>query len=282
MSEPAGGAPRASDARFVGSIPEYYHRYLGPLLFFRYAQDLAKRVRVPASGAVLEIAAGTGILTEQLMARLPTSVSLVVTDLNDPMLAMGQERLRARAESRGGMRWQQADAMSLPFGDGEFDAVVCQFGVMFFPDKPRAAREANRVLRAGGQWLFSVWGSFEDNPFGQVVQETLTRLFPTDTPQFYRVPFGFNEPEELRALVRAGGFAEPEIETLRFELQAPSAHEAALGLVRGNPLIAAIEERKTIAAEAVIAELTDALSQRFGDDPLKIQSLVRVVSTRKE
>ena len=110
------------------------------------------------SGELLETACGTGILTRALAARLPEAVAITATDLNEPMLDF------ARLQPSGGrVAWRQADAQALPFSDGTFDAVVCQFGVMFFPDKQRAYREVFRLLKPGGRFLFSVWDRLETN-----------------------------------------------------------------------------------------------------------------------
>lgn len=274
--------PHAADARFVGSIPEAYDRYLGPLLFDPYAIDLASRVRVPTGpqAAALEVAAGTGILSRHLRQRLPESVALTVTDLNAPMVAVAERHMREAGQTARA-RWQVADASTLPFDDCSFNAVVCQFGVMFFPDKPLAAREAFRVLRPGGQWLFSVWGSWDDNPFAPVVHHAIASFFPDDPPEFYRTPFGFYNRDALHSLPVSAGFATPEIITLDRTLEAPTAGEAAIGFVRGNPVLTAIQERCTTEAEAVVQAVARSLADRFGDHPLRLRSRVHVVSATR-
>lgn len=272
----------ARNAAFAGGIPEMYDRYLGPLLFHDYAADLVTRVRWPAGGAgeVLEVAAGTGILTEQLVCLMPPQVTLTATDLNPPMLAIAERRL-ARTERGRAVTRRVADATALPFADGSFDAVVCQFGVMFFPDKVRALREAYRVLRPGGQWLFSVWGSWEENGFARIVNDTIAGFFPADPPGFYQVPFSLHETEALGALVAEAGFPAPEIIEVARIASAPSAAAAAEGFVRGNPVIDAIEERGAGAADAIVGAVTGALARAFGDRPLRFPTLTRVIATRR-
>src|SRR5262245_37589537 len=120
-----------TDKVFAGSIPEVYDRLLVPLIFEPYASDLAERVAKIDVRKILEIAAGTGVATRALASRLPASVRIVATDLNQPML----DRARARQSGNVEIEWRQADALALPFGDQSFDAVICQFGAMFFPDK---------------------------------------------------------------------------------------------------------------------------------------------------
>jgi SAM-dependent methyltransferase len=275
------GQQATHDAVFAGSIPEFYHRYLGPLLFAGYASDLAARHHsLPANDAtVLELAAGTGNLTERLRSRLPPEVRLTVTDLNAPMLEAAQRRLASGSRATGST-WRVADATTLPFNDECFDAVICQFGVMFFPDKPQAARETYRVLRPSGQWLFNVWGSWEENSFARIVHETIAGFYPDDPPEFYRVPCGFYDPLALRQLVLDAGFPEPEITTLNRVAEAPSAAEAAIGIVRGNPIIAAIEERGG-DPEAIIRKVAQSLARAFGDYPLRMPTCVRVISAHR-
>lgn len=269
----------AGNASFVGSIPEIYHRHLGPLLFHDYAVDLAGRVRWPAGGAgrILELAAGTGILTEQLIARKPPASSLIATDLNAPMLAVAERRLAGRP-----VTWEVADATALPFGDASMDVVLCQFGWMFFPDKAQALREARRVLRPGGQLLFSVWGSWEENAFARLVNDTIAGFFPGDPPGFYRVPFSLHDPALLHALVIEAGFPAPEITDVARISSAASAAHAAEGLVRGNPVIGAIEERGEGMAGTIVAAVAEALARRYGDHPLRLTLLTRVIEATRD
>ena len=169
------------DTVFAGSIPSLYDRYLGPLIFEPYAQDLANRLSALNAGRVLETAAGTGIVTRALMRSLPTSVSVVATDLNQPMLDHAAEQVSSSRVS-----WQKADAQALPFPDGAFDAVVCQFGVMFFPDKQKAYREARRVLKPGGRFIFNVWDKIEHNEFADLVTTAVADMFPNDPRAFWQ------------------------------------------------------------------------------------------------
>ena len=227
----------ATDALFAGSIPGLYHQLLGPLLFEPYAWDLAQRAGALRPGHILETAAGTGIVTGALLREAPRA-EIVATDLNQAMLDIASARLMSWR-----VAFRQADALALPFADASFDAVVCQFGVMFFPDRIAAYREARRVLKPGGRFLFNAWDRLENNPVTAAVAEALTALFPENPPSFYsRVPFGYHNKLLIEADLRAAGFTEIATETVEKSSRV-DARNAATGLCQGSPLRAEIEER---------------------------------------
>ena len=255
----------ATDHQFDGSIPAIYARDLVPLIFQPYADDVADRVAALAPGRVLEVAAGTGVVTRALDARLPPSTSLVASDLNAPMLAHAQAQPIGRR-----VTWRQADAMALPFDDGSFDAVACQFGAMFFPDKERAFAEARRVLAAGGHFVFNVWDRVETNPFPHAVEVEIARLFPADPPDFLtRVPHGYHDIARIRADLASAGFTAPaRIDTLTFTLRA-TARQLAIAFCQGTPLRNEIEVRNGPTLEAVTDAVALGLEERFGPDLLE-------------
>jgi ubiquinone/menaquinone biosynthesis C-methylase UbiE len=198
-----------SDTAFAGSIPALYDRCLGPLLFEPYAADLAERVRALAPDDILETAAGTGIVTQTVAEAVPKA-RIVATDLNADMLAVARPKFPNAQVS-----FEVADAQSLPFGDGSFDAVICQFGAMFFPDRIGAYREARRVLRPGGTLLMNVWDSLERNEVSHRLAQAVARLFPDDPPTFLqRVPFGYHDPARVEQDVRAAGFTDVAVERI--------------------------------------------------------------------
>jgi ubiquinone/menaquinone biosynthesis C-methylase UbiE len=250
----------ATDAAFKGSIPTLYEQYLGPLIFEPFAEDLAGRLTDITQGRILETAAGTGIVTRALAKTLPRLVDITATDLNQAMLDLAQSRLQAP-----NLRWLQADAHALPFEDGSFDALVCQFGVMFFPDKLSGYREALRVLKPGGRFLFNVWNSLDLNPVSSIVSEAAATAFPEDPPRFIeRVPFGYFDPDRIRGEVQQAGFETVEIDVVDKVSRAPSPRELAIGLCQGTPLRAEIEARAPERLDEITAKATEAISGRFG------------------
>ena len=265
-----------TDKVFAGSIPDFYDRYLVPLIFKPYAEDLANRLATQPLARVLEIAAGTGVVTRAMASALPETVTIVATDLNQPMLdhasAIGTKRP---------VEWRQADAMKLPFEDGMFDAVVCQFGVMFFPDRPKAYSEARRVLRSGGTFLFNAWDRIEENEFADVVTTALQMLFPTDPPRFLaRTPHGYHDTKLIARDVASGGFtAAPEIVTLSERSRAKSFRDPAIAYCQGTPLRNEIEARDASRLAEATDVAAEAIGGRFGRGAVdgKIQAHVVAV-----
>jgi SAM-dependent methyltransferase len=263
------------DKVFAGSIPELYERHMVPLIFEPYAADLAGRLGKRRVSRVLEIAAGTGVVTRAL-ARSGT-YDIVATDLNAAMI----EEARAVGTSRP-VEWRQADAQQLPFGEAAFDAVVCQFGVMFFPDKAKAFAEARRVLKPGGVFLFNVWDRIEDNEFADVVTQALAALFPADPPRFMaRTPHGYHDREAIGRDLAAGGFrAKARIDTVAARSRADSPLIPALAYCQGTPLRSEIEARGGKLQEATAAAAAE-IARRFGSGAVdgKIQAHVVTVET---
>ena len=253
------------NAQFTGSIPAAYDRFLGPMLFEPYADDLTARLTVPPTAAVLELACGTGILTGRLRRALPATATLTATDLNEPMLAYARAKV-----PDAGITWQPADAQALPFPDAAFDAVACQFGLMFVPDKPRAFGEVRRALRAHGQFAFNVWLSLAENPFGRIARDTIARYFTGDPPTFYEVPFGFHDESYIRDLLQTAHFGVVSCEQVVLEARSPSAQDAARGLVTGNPILFDVGERATAPPEEIILAVAAALAAEGGAAPLRL------------
>jgi SAM-dependent methyltransferase len=262
-----------ADETFTGAIPQTYERYLVPLIFETYAADLAARLAARAPSDVLEIAAGTGVVTRALARALPARASIVATDLNQAMLDHAAALGTARP-----VEWRQADALALPFRDASFDAVVCQFGVMFFPDKPRAYAEARRVLRPGGVFLFNVWDSLEHNELPDAVQSALEALFPENPPRFLpRTPYGYFDRAAIARDLTAGGFsAAPETVTLAARSRAKSARDAAIAFCQGTPLRVEIEARGATRLDEATDAAEREIARRFGTGAVdaKIQALI--------
>lgn len=249
-----------TDGLFTGSIPEIYDRLFVPLLFEPYARDLAERVGRLAPQSVLEVAAGTGVLTRALAAKLSAGASIMATDLNQPMLDQAHRRMPDDPR----VTWQQADAQALPFGDRQFDVVVCQFGAMFFPDKVGAYQQFKRALRPGGRLLFNVWDAIEENEFAEEIMRALAELFPADPPQFMqKTPHGYYDPELIRAELHAAGLRNVSIEHRDAISIAESPYEAAEAFCQGTPLRGEIEVRGGGLDEAT-QHAANALAQRFG------------------
>lgn len=264
------------DRLFTGSIPQLYDDYMVPLIFEPYAADIASRVAMFQPWSVLEIAAGTGVVTRYLANALAPDVRIVATDLNQAMI----DRAVAVGTSRN-VEWRQADAMQLPFLDESFDVVVCQFGAMFFPDKPKAFSEAKRVLRVGGAFIFNVWDTIDQNEFAAAVTFSLEQMFPDDPPRFMvRTPHGYSDTAAIAQHLVEGGFDQrPVITTVTAKSSAASANIPAIAYCQGTVLRSEIESRDSSrlveATNAAVAEI----GKRFGHGAVegKIQAHIIVV-----
>ncbi len=266
------------DKVFAGSIPKLYDTYLVPLIFEPYAADLANRLSSRTLSSVLEIAAGTGVVTRALAAALPDSVSIVATDLNQAMLDQASAVGTKRA-----VEWRQADAMQLPFPEETFDAVVCQFGVMFFPDKSKAFSEAYRVLRPGGVFIFNVWDRISENEFADAITNALESVFPNDPPRFLaRTPYGYYDHRVIEQDLKNGGFvASPQIETLMAHSRAASSQIPALAYCQGTPLRNEIETRDASRLDEATDNAAEAIAKQFGRDTVEGKIQAHIVTIEK-
>lgn len=247
----------AVDVRFSGSVPANYERYLVPLLFQPYAEELAKRAAALKPARILETAAGTGVVTSAIAEAIP-GADITATDLNQPMLDVAAERVHSDR-----VTLRQADALDLPFADNSFDLVVCQFGIMFYPDKVQGNAEARRVLRDGGTYLLAIWDRIDRNAISNLANQAMQRLFPDNPPQFMvRGPFSYHDPEWIERDLRAAGFSRVNIESVEGMSRSASAEDGARGLVYGSPMGVELEEYGEGALDLVFDEVSKA-GKRF-------------------
>ena len=247
-----------------------------PLVFAPYAAEVARRAAALAPQRILETAAGTGVVTEALHRALPEA-EIVATDLNPPMLEVAAARIRSDK-----VRFQPADALDLPFDDASFDLVVCQFGVMFFPDKVRGNAEARRVLRADGKYLLVIWDRLERNHATCTSANAVAELFPADAARFYdRVPFRYFERSQIEQDLSSAGFQHIEFETIELRSRAASARDAAIGLVQGTPVRSEIEALDASLLDRATDVATEALRQFEGPDGFDAPMAAHIVTATR-
>jgi ubiquinone/menaquinone biosynthesis C-methylase UbiE len=266
----------AGDKIFAGSIPENYDRYMVPLIFESYARDMAVRAAALSPKAVLETAAGSGVVTRALAPLLSPDARYTVTDLNQPMLDYAARQGRDER-----LLWRTANAQALPFEDAAFDLVCCQFGVMFFPDRPSAYREAHRVLRPDGAFLFSAWDRIEENVFADDVTNALAGFFPDDPPRFMaRTPHGYHDVALIRSDLAKAGFSNVTIETRAEHSRAPSPRYVAVAYCQGTPLRTEIEARGPDRLEAATDYAAAAIADKHGSGEVAAKIQAHVILAR--
>jgi SAM-dependent methyltransferase len=273
----SGDAGQGFYARVGGDLPSFYDAGLGPIFFVDFADDIARRAASTAPLRVLETAAGTGIVSRRLRDLLPAAAKLTLTDLNPAMLDVARRKFSDREQ----VTIEPADACALPFADGTFDAVVCQFGLMFFPDRDRAFREAHRTLARGGRYLFSVWDSLRHNGIGRLITEIAGKFFPGDPPRFFEAPFSCHRVDPIRDGLDEAGFTDLRIAVLNIDKIVPDVPAYAHALVHGTPLLDEIRARGSVDPERVVAALVEALRREFGTAPTQIPLQAIVFEARR-
>jgi len=257
---------------FSGDIPRHYDQGMGPVVFAGYAADMAHRAVTGGSPSrVLETAAGTGIVTRALRDALPAGVHLTATDLNPAMLDVARAKFSAGEDAT----FQPADAMALPFPDASFDTVICQFGVMFYPDKDKGHREARRVLTANGRYLFSVWDAHRHNPFARITHQVVSGFFPDNPPRFFEVPCGYHAIDPIKDSLQAAGFGEITISVSRQHRPVDCA-SFARGMIFGSPVFDQIRQRGGVRPSEVQDAVAAAMAREFGGEigSISLQAIV--------
>lgn len=265
----------ADNISFSGTIPEVYEHYLGPLLFEPFAKDLSCRIKNKKNKTVLELACGTGRVTKYLSKLLPDA-KITATDLNPDMLEVAKRKV-----ANDIIEWKHTDMQEIPFEDSKFDLVVCQFGIMFVPDKPKAFKEIFRVLNTGGVLLFNTWNNRDNNKLAFCTNEVVNGFFKDDPIFFYQIPFSYFKEDEITEDMNKGGFKNILFSLVNKDGISPSVSEAVKGLVEGNPVFTSINERKPELLDVIKNQLSKSLSERFGDNPMRCSMNAIVVEAIK-
>lgn len=249
-------------AAYADDVVIPYDQILGPVLFEHYGAHIARRVAEKSPRDVLEIAAGTGIVTRHLRNTLTQDARLTAIDISDSMM----EAARSKFLPDEQVTFQNADATALPFDADVFDTVVCQFGIMFF-DKQAGFREVYRTLKRGGRYLFSVWDSEHYNPFASLSFEVLKQYFPSNTPRFLFDPVACHAIDPIKEKLIRAGFERIVISIQRHEHDIMDVEPFARALVY-SPLIFEIRERGG-NPEEIVKKLAEVFEKEYGSHPMR-------------
>ncbi len=256
---------------FTGSVPRNYDNFMGPILLNSYAADLVNRVKGTGKIKVLELAAGTGRVTKPLLAALPDA-QILATDISEDMMDIAKESIISE-----NLNWQNVNMMEIPFADNEFDLIICQFGLMFVPNKPKALTEMYRVLKPGGQLLFNTWGNLDLNPVWQISFNLFRETFGELPMLKENGPFGLPAVEPVIELMAVANFTNITGTEVHKMTEVASASTVANGFLMTQPML---KDKPDVFA-AMYQKLQQALLEKLGDNPLRSPLLALVFEATK-
>lgn len=265
---------------FNKSIPQNYEDYLTPFIFDPYAEDLLERIGTRAGTTslnnVLELACGTGAVTRQLLAHLPSAAQLIATDLQPDMLNVAKRHLSA-----SNLTWDTVDMTNIPYAANQFDLIVCQFGLMLVPDKLKALTEMHRVLRPGGHLLFSVWSDIRHNQLWDITSSVIESF--TDINPMLQDPGPFSMADVNIGLegLKKAGFPDAKVTAVNKTGKIETAAMAVKGITEGLPVFTALSQKDPSLTAKVQAALEHELVNRLGDYPLQSSLQALVFETNK-
>lgn len=269
MNDPS---TKVSSADLLEETATHYDHFFGPLFFEPYAFEVTKRIEPNQISIVLEIAAGTGRVTRHIRECIPRSAKLVASDINEDMLAVAKKKLSHLA-----IDWQIIDAQQLPFSDSSIDLIVCCFGYMFVPDKMKAFAEAYRVLKPGGQFLFTTWDKLENNAASFSSRSIANKYLEEPFPKSYNLATSMSDEAVIIPFLEDAGFIKISIEKVGLFSISRTAKEAAYGLVEGGLIYEEIKKRNPAWIDEIKSKLEKELAEKFGDAPM-IAPMSAVVS----
>jgi SAM-dependent methyltransferase len=243
--------------QLAGDAAAVYEAHLVPAIFAPWARPMVELAGVAAGDRVLDVACGTGLVARRAAELAGAGGSVVGLDLNPGMLAVARA-LPPPAGAPG--EWIQASAMELPFPDGRFDAVTCQLGLQYLPDRPAGLAEMRRVLRRGGRLAVMVWGSIDRSPGFGALAGALERHIGDDAAAIMRAPFALCDPEEVQALLEGAGLAAVTVATQRGTVRFPSVSDFVRYQCAGSPLAEPVGRAGDDARAGLVREMAEAVT----------------------
>jgi ubiquinone/menaquinone biosynthesis C-methylase UbiE len=264
-----------------GSAPELYERYLVPATTAVWAPDLIERAGLQAGERVLDVACGTGIVARLAAAQVGSTGRVAGLDLNAGMLEMARS-LQDRTGSS--IAWHHGSVLAMPFPDAAFDAVLCQLGLQFFPDRPTALQETHRVLAPGGRLALNVYSAIERNPAPRALADALDRHLDPSASAFKRAEHVLADAETVRTLVGGAGFRDPEVHAVTKTIRFPSPREWVRIQLAATPLATVVGQmesgQRTALLEALVKDVGRALEPYVDERGLAFPQEGHVVLAR--
>jgi len=255
------GVPMSQQEQWqlAGSGPAQYERYQVPSVFQPLAELFLATISLRAGERVLDVACGTGIVARLAAQQVGRTGLVTGVDLNPGMLAVA----RAHTPTSGApVDWRKGDAGALPCDDGSYHVVLCQQGLQFFPDRPRALREMHRVLMRGGRMALSVWCSLAHNPFNQAVAAGLARYVGAEAAASIAAPFASGDAQALRALIADAGFHAVKVQVKVLQRRMLPPEESIPGYLASTPMAQAVAALAAEVRTALLRDIGEAL-QRY-------------------